>query len=354
MSTILNGIKNVIAGSIKVETKSPVNRAGKTRFPILVTDVSQSFTSGWFVQYNPVAQDNGTRLYDGAETFSELHIARFSHLKQIVETANYYFLQGVQVETLSEGRKRAIYELEGVRLTATSQSNSVSVVVTIVDEKSPFHMLSIPFTVVLNNSGDGSYHVIGSDTERWDRNTDTFKEFNANFAPRKGRFYRVQQQQNQPATLRAKIAVKNGQYAINYDGTFEVDTKSAAPDYIQVITNEYKALAYIYEQALMAKAFEMALAQGLPTANPIAPNTNAPIPPAGASAFVPAFNLGNAGQPAPVPQQQAPAPVQQQVPAPQSAGSNLAFPAPAQTPAQTPVPSAPAGVSAGDLPWETN
>src|SRR6185312_486921 len=102
-----------------------------------------------------------------------------------------------------------------------------------------------------SNDNSGNYYVIGTDNERWDRNTDTFKEFNANFAPRKGRFYRVYQNQNQPATLRAKIAVNNGQYAINHDATFAVDTKAVAPEYIQVITNEYKALAYIYEQALM-------------------------------------------------------------------------------------------------------
>jgi hypothetical protein len=360
MSTILNGIKNVIAGSIKVEVKSPVTRNGKTRFPVLVTDVSQSFTSGWFVQYNPVAQDNGTRLYDGSETFSELHIARFSNLKQFIETANYYFLQGVQVEQLSEGRKRAIYELEGIRLTATSQANSVSVVATITDEKSPFHMMSIPFTVVLSNTGDGSYHIIGSDTERWDRNTDVFKEFNANFAPRKGRFYRVQQQQNQPATLRAKIAVKNGAYAINHDGTFEVDTNASSPDYIQVITNEYKALAYIYEQALMNKAFEMALAQGLPaTGQTPAPNANFAVPNASAGAFVPAFNLGNAGQPAPVPAQQpAPvqpqAPVQNQVPAQPQAPVAPQQPAPVPAGVSFPTPAPTGELKKDDLPWDAN
>ena len=257
---------------------------------------------------------------------------------------------------MSEGRKRAIYELEGIRLTATSQANSVSVVATITDENSPFHMMSIPFTVVLSNTGDGSYHIIGAETERWDRNTDIFKEYNANFAPRKGRFYRVQQQQNQPATLRAKIAVKNGQYAINYDGTFEVDTRSSAPDYIQVITNEYKALAYIYEQALMSKAFELALAQGLPVSTQATPSSNpAPVPPAGANAFVPAFNLNNAGQPAPVPNPQGASsnPVPAGAPAPQP-NAGVSFPAPNATPS-SPVPApVSTGVSADELPWPTN
>jgi hypothetical protein len=351
MLSMLNKIKEVIASSIKVEVKAPVVRNGKTKYPVLVTDMSQSFTSGWFVQYNPVAQDNGTRLYDGAETFSELHIARFSELHNLILTANYYFLQGYSVETLSDGRKRAIYEPNGkVRLTVTSQQNSVSVVATITDEQSPFCMLSIPFTVVQSNTGDGSYYVVGTD-KYWDRNTDMFTEYNANFAPRKARFYRVHQQQNQPATLRAKIAVSNGQYQINPDGTFVVDTNASAPEYIQVISNEYKALAYIYEQALMAKAFEMALAQGLPAApaansQAAAPNFN--------TGFVPAFVLPNLGAPNPVPAQ----PVMPS--APVAPAASTAQPTQAsifpQVPVQPQVTPAASndGIAVDDLPWSVN
>lgn len=387
MSTILNGIKEVIANSIKVEVKAPTFRNGKTKYPVLVTDVGTSFTSGWFVQYSPVAQDNGTRLYDGSETFNELHIARFSELYNLILTGNYYFLQGVQVETLGEGRRRAIYEPNpSVRLTVTSQPNSVSVVVTIIDENSPFHMMSIPFTVVVSKDGSGNYYVVGTDNERWDRNTDTFKEFNANFAPRKGRFYRVHQQQGQPATLRAKLAVNNNQYAINHDGTFAVDTQAVSPEYIQIITNEYKALAYIYEQALMTQAFSMAIAQGLPAGQAQQPQQPAapqqPMP----GNFVPAFNLGGGAQQTgmpnlansvptpPAPQQQ---PVQQQaVPMQQpvmtsAPGAPAPVPAPPQQPVTVPLsnevqqpqqqqqtniqfPAQQTGGTTPQLPWATN
>ena len=392
MSTILNGIKEVIAKSIKVEVKAPTFRNNKTKYPVLVTDVGTSFTSGWFVQYSPVAQDNGTRLYDGSETFNELHIARFSELYNLILTGNYYFLQGVQVETIGEGRRRAIYEPnQSVRLTVTSQPNSVSVVVTIIDENSPFHMMSIPFTVVVSKDGSGNYYVVGTDNERWDRNTDTFKEFNANFAPRKGRFYRVFQQQGQPATLRAKLAVNNNQYAINHDGTFAVDTNQVSPEYIQVITNEYKALAYIYEQALMTKAFEMALAQGLP-AGQQAQQPAAPAQQPAPGNFVPAFNLGggapqqNTGMPnlansVPAPPQQPQQPMQQPVqqqPAQQPMNQPVmtgAPGAPAPMPAQQPIqpnsiplsnqpqgqtqpqvqfPSQQTGGTTPELPWATN
>lgn len=355
MSSILNSIKSIIASSIKVEVKNPVTRNGKTRFPLLVTDMGQSFTSGWFVQYNPVAQDNNTRLYDGSESFSELHITKFSELMNLILTGNYYFLQGAGVEQLQEGRRRAIYEPNAsVRLTVTSQSNSVSVVVTITDEISPFHMMSIPFTVTNQN---GQPYVIGTE-KYWDRNTDMFTDFNANFAPRKSRFYRVQQQQNQPAFLRAKIAVVNGQYAINPDGTFQVNTQASAPEYIQVISNEFKALAYIYEQALMDKAFELALAQGLPTTAPQqAPNPNGQSPMA-PNGFVPAFAVTNPGQPM---QQQQPAfnsspPMQQPVP---NSSLNQMLIAPNGTEQQqAPIFQAQQqqqpNINTNDLPWVTN
>lgn len=304
MTNILQMIKETIANSIKVEVKAPIHKNGKQRYPIIVTDMSPSFTSGWFIQYNPVATENNTRLYDGSESFSELNISRFSEMQNMILTAAYYFSQGTSVETLTSGRKRAIYEPDSrFRLTVTSSDNSISVVLTIIDNASPFHMLSVAFRVVQSNTGDGSYYIIGSD-KCWDRNTDTFREVtNANFAPNKSRFYRVYQQQNQPATLRAKIATNNNQYMINADGTFAVDTQSVSPEYIQVISNEYKALAYIYEQALMAKAFELALQQGLPSSKAVNTNTqdnnNFTSP-----SFMPSFSIGNAGVPNPMQNQQ--------------------------------------------------
>jgi hypothetical protein len=375
MSAIINGIQEVVKGSIKVEVKNPIMRNNQTKYPVLVTDVGDSFTSGWFVQYNPILFE-GKDLRDRSESFSELHIARFSELVNLILTGNYYFLQGVQVEQLQGGRKRATYQpMPAVRLTVTSQTNSVSVVVTITDDKSPFHMLSIPFTVVLNQDGSGTYHVIGSESDRWDRNTDMFKDFNSNFAPRKARFYRVNQERNGPATLRAKIAVNNGAYAINHDGTFAVDTNASVPEFIQVITNEFKALAYIYEQALMKTAFEMAIAQGLPAASNGIPLSGGPAPSA-PQGFVPAFSMPgvpaasgtpapaplNAGMPnpnppapiaPPAPQASTPAPAGQ---APASA-PNLSFPAPgASAPAENGTPASGAiqgEINPSDLPWVT-
>ncbi|MEK4781105.1 hypothetical protein NST86_33595 [Bacillus sp. FSL L8-0199] len=300
MSNILKMVQDTIANSIRVEVKSPINKNGKQRYPVIVTDMSPSFTSGWFVQYNPVAMDNGTRLYDGSESFSELNIARFSELQNFLLTAAYYFSQGSNVETLTNGRQRAIYDPDPrFRLTVTSSNNSISVVLTITDNASPFHMLSIAFRIVPSNTGDGSYYIIGAD-KCWDRNTDTFREVkNANFAPSKSRFYRVFQNQNQPATIKAKLAVNNNQYMINSDGTFAIDTQAAAPEYIQVISSEYKALAYIYEQALMKKSFEIALQQGLPSSK--AMNANIPNNELGPNGtFTPSFTLGGIGAPNPV------------------------------------------------------
>lgn len=385
MSAILNSIKNIVASNISVEVKAPIQRQGKTRIPVLVTDVSESFTKGWFLQYNPTPQENNTRLYDPAGTFSELRIANFSALKNLVDTANMYFLQGHSVETIQGGRRRAIYELGHVRLTAMSQPNSVRVTVTITDENSPFYMMSINFTV---SSNDGQPYIIGSD-KNWDRNTDSFVEYSANFTGRKVRYFRVHQEQNGPALLRAKIAVNNGMYGINQDGTIQVDTQASAGEieYVQPVNNEFKALAYIYEQAIMEKAFEKAISQGLPTAQQAPNNYQAPQVPQmpNANGFTPAFNLG---APAPAPQNFAPQapqnagiPLSNQVPGAPNLNSvpangfptppannggfpaNAGFPAPQapqqeqqqhhQQPQQPAMSGAPAGNATGnDLPWE--
>lgn len=344
MSQILNMVKQIVGNAIKVEVKSPIQQAGKTKYPVIVTDVSQSATSGWFIQYNPTPQDNGTRLDDRSEAFSELTIAGFDGICNMILTANYYFLQGYQVETLRTGRKRASYEPDNrFRLTVVQQENSTAVTLTVKDDASPFHMLSIKFTV--KTDGQGNPYIIGAD-KFWDRNTNTFHEpSNASFAPRKARFYRIFQQQGQAPMLRAKIAVNNNQYAINHDGTFAVDTNASAPEYVQVISSEYKALAYIYEQALMEKAFEMALAQGLPNSQPSMPGY-APNPNTGMPSFTPAFSVGNMGAPNPN-ATWTPAP---QNPAPQPGIQQPAFqPAPAgnQQPAQTPAFPAPVPAGAG-------
>ncbi|MCY8466507.1 hypothetical protein [Bacillus atrophaeus] len=295
MSTILNNIKQIVSSAIKVEVKNPVIKNGKKRYPVVVTDMGQSLTSGWSIKYLPTAQNNGQRLYDGSQTFSTLYIYKFSKIHNLILTANHYFLENINVEVMLDGRRRAIYEPDNkIRLTVTSQSNSVVVVLTVIDEESPFYMMSIPFKVVLSNDNSGNYYVIGSE-DRWDRTIDMFTESNANFAPGKARYYRVHQSANQPPTLSAKIANNNGQFQIHPNGSFTLDVEAAPPEWIQVITNEYKALAYIYEQVIMEVAFEKALEQGLPGNEPnqISFDDFQETPFEKQGGFIPAFNLNN-------------------------------------------------------------
>ncbi|WAT23514.1 hypothetical protein O0R52_22290 (plasmid) [Bacillus halotolerans] len=295
MSTILNNIKQIVSSAIKVEVNKPVIKNGKKKYPVVVTDMGQSITSGWSIKYLPTAQNNGQRLYDGSQTFSALNIHKFSKIHNLIITANHYFLGNQNVEVMMDGRRRAIYEPDNkIRLTVTSQSNSVVVVVTVIDEESPFYMMSIPFNVVLSNDNSGDYYVIGSE-DRWDRTIDMFTESNANFAPRKTRFYRVHQNANQAPTLNARIANHNGQFQIHPNGSFAIDMEAAPPEWIQVITNEYKALAYIYEQVIMEIAFKKALEQGLPSneRNQISFDDFQETPFARQGGFIPAFNLAN-------------------------------------------------------------
>ncbi|ARC67242.1 hypothetical protein B14_200031 (plasmid) [Bacillus licheniformis] len=298
MSSILNNIKQIVSSSIRVDVQDPVTRSGKKKYPVVVTDMGDSFTSCWSIKYFPTAQNNGQRLYDGAQTFSTLSIYKFSKIHNLILTANHYFLENQNVEVMKGGRRRAIYEHNNnVRLTVTSQANSVLVVLTVIDEESPFYMLSIPFNVVLSNDNSGNYYIIGSE-DRWDRTVDMFTESNASFAPGKARFYRVHQNTNQPPILNAKIASNNGQFMIHPNGSFAVDVEAAPPEWIQVITNEYKALAYIYEQAIMEVAFKKAIEQGLPSheSNQISFDDFQGSPFGKQSGFVPAFSLKDSRQ----------------------------------------------------------
>ncbi|MCD7910999.1 hypothetical protein KC480_05605 [Bacillus velezensis] len=295
MSAILNNIKEIISSSIEVEVDKPFTKNGKKRHPILVTDTSQSITYGWAIKYNPITTNNGQRLYDGSQSFSDLYIYKFSRIHDLILTANHYFLGNQNVEVMSDGRMRAIYEPDKkIRLTVTSQTSSVLVVLTVIDDISPFYMMSVPFNVVLSNDNTGNYYVIGSD-DRWDRNLDVFRDSNSKFAPGKTRFYRVYQNGNQMPTLNAKIANSNGQFHVYPSGSFAIDVEAAPPEWIQVITNEYKALAYIYEQVIMQVAFDKALKQGLRDDQPaqISFDEFSSNPFGKQNGFVPAFNLDN-------------------------------------------------------------
>lgn len=296
MSKILEGIKSVIKNSIQVEVKSPIVRNNQTKYPVLVTDTSKSFTSGWYIAYQPVLMDNGTRLYDGSGTFTELNIANFSQLQNMVLTANYYFVNNIDIQVSPNGFKSFQYELnQQIRLVAIQAKNSVRVDVTIIDENSPFYMMSIEFYVM--NTNPQQPYIVGTN-DRWDRNTDVFRTSHAKFAPRKKRFYRVHQELNQAPRIDNVIAVKNNQFQI-YENYIEVDTEKVKPEYIQIITNEYKALAFIYEKAIMEIAFERALQQGLstPSANQNLEHSSA----SNAFPFTPAFTIENTGQPNPMP-----------------------------------------------------
>lgn len=324
---MFNQIKETLSKSVSVEVKAPVYRNQKPKHPVIVTDLSQSVTSGWSLTYLPQLFD-GNRLYNGSETFDSLSISQFNTIHQIILSAHHYFMTGQQVTDISNNRKRAIYELQGLRVTVTSQTNSVSVVLSVTDETSPFHMLSVAFTVTPNKNAPGSFYVIGSD-KSWNKETDTFETYEGYFASPKRRFIRVNNNNNTP-TIKAGFT---GQLP---DSSLIVDVNKTNLEYIQVISSKYRALAYIVEQELMEFAFARALEQGVQATAPQMVQTNA--------SFIPAFTLPGASlvnnQP---PVNQAP-PVQQ-------TGYNPMMQQQMQQ-APPPVPFAPVGFPGAPAPLE--
>jgi hypothetical protein len=252
---MLKQIKSIIENGIRVELKAPTQ---SQQYPVVVQDITEgSVTKDWSLTYYPRLITKGyTRFYDGRGKFSRLTIARFSKLYERIMDVDRRFLAGENVEAMSNGMRRAIYEFgEVARFVVSSNQNSVTINLNITDPKSPFHMLSVIFRVIDSKLQPGKRHLIGADdTDRWDHNTDTFLEGNATMSPKKKRYLEVfQEDSNSIPYIEAPARLMNGRT--------EVDPQNSKFLYLQDIDNEYRALAYIYEQNIIRVAMEQALAQ---------------------------------------------------------------------------------------------
>jgi hypothetical protein len=255
--TMLNQITAIVENGIKVEVKDQ-NRY--SQYPVIAQDVTEgSITKEWSLTYYPKLYTKGnTRLYDGKETFTTLSISNFSRLYSTIMAVDQRFAQGENVEVMNNNRRRATYEFGNkARFTATQQEKYLDITLTITDTTSPFHMLSIYFRVI-NSKENGARHLIGQD-ERWDRNSDVFSEGNARLSPKKKRYLQVfQEDQNTVPYVRALSRP-------GMNNNTQVDPNNAEYLYIQDISSEYKALAFIYEQnilrTVMTKGVEQVIAK---------------------------------------------------------------------------------------------
>lgn len=253
---MLDTIKNQIQGAIAVEV-GQTNANGS--FPVIVKDtLDGSITRDWSLTYNPklITANGPERLYDGREAFSTLRIANFSSLYDALMGVDQRFLKGELVEMGNNNTKRATYEMNGARFTVVEYESSVSISLTITQEKSPFHMLNINFRIVNSDKNPGSRHLIGSENY-WDRNTNMFTEQNASLTPKKRRMLQVyQDRSNSQVTPYIKTLTQPG----NTPNTSFVHPDQSPFEYVQDVRSKYKALAYIQEQTIIEIAMERALA----------------------------------------------------------------------------------------------
>lgn len=254
MSFILNLIKERVQKSIKVE----VLTAKYGKYPVVVTDTSNSVTSGWSLTYHPQKSKFGKKLHEPRERFSEITIINADSMISDLSTVYAFFMKGEGV-TEMYGTNTASYQPnDKLWFTCIQRPKGVNITVTVTDENSPFHMLQVNFFVLQN--GDQNRHPIyGYDyCYNAETNTWTDRRDNASMTPSKKQVVPIyQESQNGPKLVKvAGSLAANGMVAIN-----EEHTKI---EYVQEATNERKLLASIYEKMIMEVAFEYAV-ENLPS-----------------------------------------------------------------------------------------
>lgn len=255
MSFITNQIAQIITNGTAVSVQP--EKYGK--YPIIVTDTTNSVTAGWSLTYNAQRSKFEDKLIDYRGRFSEITIANAGAIVSDIEVVYGKFRSGEGVRQFNN-TSTATYETEKVWYTVTQRAKGVSIVLTITDEASPFHMLQMSFFIM--NEANGRHPLIGFDhCFNQQTNTWTDKRDSASLAPSKRRVIPVTQDGNEAPAL-AKVA---GQVAQN--GMIALDLANTQVDYIQNYTNERRLIAGLYESAIMNHALTTAK-NNLPASTP--------------------------------------------------------------------------------------
>jgi len=248
-------IKEKIQNSISIEVQP--TQYGK--YPVIVTDKSNSVTSGWKLVYRVQKNQNREGVFDPFNRFSELHITNFSQIFQQLQDIYKRFRSGENVENRYD-TLFATYDLGKVWFTAlkktSTQKDTVSITMTILDDDSPFHMLSSTFRITISEQNQQPY-LVGYDSN-YNRETDSFiDKYNSFMLPQKKRFIPV----NRDESLQKYVSKVAGQ--LTPQGMVALDEEQTDFVFVQEITNERRLLASLYEKQIMNIAFEYA-AQNLP------------------------------------------------------------------------------------------
>jgi hypothetical protein len=247
MSFILNMIREKVAQSVQIE----VQPAQYGKYPVIVKDISNSITNGWSLVYRVDKSRYNDDLFCTTGRFTELHIPNFSQLYSHLQVVYNKFQSGEGVEQRYNTRF-ATYPLNNqLWFTALERKNGVSITMTIIDENSPFHMLTTNFFVTISEHTNAPY-LVGYDA-CYDRNTDVFVDkYNSFMLPPKKRFIPIHKNGvDAPSLIKAAGQGVQG-------GMVMIDENQTEVVYIQELSNERRMLAGIYEKMIMEVAFAKA------------------------------------------------------------------------------------------------
>jgi hypothetical protein len=247
MSFILNLIREKVANSIQID----VQPAQYGRYPVIVKDTSNSITAGWTLVYRVDKSKYNDDLFSSSGRFAELHIPNFSQLYSHLQVVYSKFQNGEGVEQRYNTRFATYPMNNQLWFTALERKNGVSITMTVIDENSPFHMLTTNFFVTISEHTHTPY-LVGYDS-CYDRNTDIFVDkYNSFMLPPKKRFIPIHKNgADAPSLIKASGQGVQG-------GMVMIDENQTEIVYIQELNNERRMLAGIYERIIMEIAFEKA------------------------------------------------------------------------------------------------
>lgn len=244
---IINHINQIVSQGTSVQV-SP-EKYGK--YPVIVTDTTASVTAGWSLMYMAQRSKFEEKLVDFRGRFSEIVIANANTIISDIEVVLGKFRSGENVRQFNN-TATATYETPTVWYTLTQRAKGVSIVMTVTDEASPFHMLQMTFFVM--NESNGRHPLVGYDhCYNQETNTWTDKRDSASLSPSKRQVIPVIQPESNDGPKLAKVS---GQIAHN--GLIALDLQNTQVDYIQNYTNERRLIAGLYENVIMNHALTMA------------------------------------------------------------------------------------------------
>lgn len=253
MSFILNQVSDMVKKSVSME----ILPARKNTHPVVVTDATNSITSGWSLTYHTMRSIyNENDVFIPRQRFSEVVIKNADQIISDVGAVYGQFKQQQQqVAQQNQQLNMQTYQPnEKIWYTVIQKQNRVDVILTITDDHSPFHMLQVTFAVLEN--GDQNRHPIYGYDYCMNKDTNEWRDSrNAQMLPSQRIVIRTRREgTDRNAPLTAKVS---GQ-ALN-DNMVQINEDQTDLDHVRHMSNDRRMLAGIYESAIIDQVKEFAL-----------------------------------------------------------------------------------------------